>query len=50
MKQKYYYVGLLLVTMILVLISFSSCSTYGKSCEGNRKMLTAGPGKTKFNK
>jgi hypothetical protein len=49
MKQKYYYLGLILVALILALMS-TSCTPYGKGCDGNRKMLTAGAGYTKFRK
>ena len=52
MKQKHYNAGLIMVTIILVLMSMSSCSryAYGKGCDGNKKMLTAGAGYTKFRK
>jgi hypothetical protein len=51
MKQKYYYLGLILVALILALMS-TSCTqyAYGKGCDGNKKMLTAGAGRTKFRK
>jgi hypothetical protein len=49
MKQRNYWMGLLLVSLILIVMC-SSCSTYGKSCEGNRKMLTTASGYTKFRK
>ena len=51
MKQKYYYLGLILVALILILMS-TSCTpyAYGKGCDGNKKMLTAGAGRTKFRK
>ena len=50
MSQKHYYVGLIMVTIILILMGMTSCTPYGKGCDGNRKMLTAGAGYTKFRK
>jgi len=51
MKQINYRMGLLLAGTILILMATtSSCTTYGKSCDGNKRMLTAGPGYTKFRK
>lgn len=49
MKQYKYYIGLILVGLILSLMS-ASCSPYGRGCDGNKKMLTAGAGRTKFKK
>jgi hypothetical protein len=49
MKQTSYYLGLVLVGLILTLMS-ASCTPYGKGCDGNKRMLTAGAGYTKFRK
>lgn len=49
MKKRNYWMGLLLMSLILTLMC-GSCYTYGKSCDGNKKMLTAGQGYTKFKK
>jgi hypothetical protein len=49
MKQINYYLGIIIVFLILALMS-TSCTPYGKGCDGNKKMLTAGAGRTKFRK
>jgi hypothetical protein len=41
---------MLIILLGLLFASLQSCSTYGKGCDGNKKMLTAGAGRTKFNK
>ena len=35
---------------IIIIYALSSCVTGGEGCQGNRKMLNAGAGYTKFNK
>jgi len=50
MSQKQYYAGLIMVIIVLWLLSMTSCTPYGKGCDGNRKMLGAGAGYTKFKK
>ena len=49
MKQSNYYLGIIIVFLILSLMS-ASCTPYGKGCDGNKRMLTAGAGYTKFRK
>ena len=40
--------GIKIVLLLIVILSIASCTPYGKGCDGNRKMLTAGAGHTKF--
>jgi hypothetical protein len=46
-QSDYAAIAFLIIVMIAVM---SSCTTYGKGCTGNSKMLTAGQGYTKFKK
>ena len=37
-----------LLILVVLAVCMSSCSRYGSGCDGNKKMLTAGAGYTKF--
>ena len=47
-KIKFFFMAIILLGLLIS--SLTSCSTYGKGCDGNARMLTAGKGYTKFNK
>jgi hypothetical protein len=41
---------MLIILLGLLFASLQSCTTYSKGCDGNKRMLTAGSGYTKFRK
>ena len=49
-KKQINFAPLFIGLVIIIIYALSSCAAGGEGCQGNKAMLTAGKGYTKFNK